>query len=358
MSIALDTKIAKDLLVEVIEEAERVSPITADVLDSSVLEMIAAIFLSSTAAYRQALVGTCLVKLLSEEADLTLPSIEFGEFAYSGRTVDESVVMPVFAERRLPVSSSSAYLSTLRRGKRFVDDDVVGIRDRSSYLVVNSFVRWLQAASSVVARVALIALIQNFLVMREARRIDLIDLRRLSHRQLIGLVEGLLSTPSGGLLPMLIVVSALNALDEAFGYGWTIESQGINVADASSSSVGDITVKSGEIILFGIEVTERRVDADRVRTAMTQKAMPASVTNYHYFVTVSPSDSALEIAERYFGQGYDVGFFDISQWCSNTLGLTSQAREVFARHLRESIGREEVSASLKVAWNAVASRLV
>lgn len=356
MPIAIDNETARSLLEELIDEAEYCLSIHS--VEASILGSVEDVIRSATGAYRQALVGTCIVKLLAPHADLTLPSVEHGEFAYSGRTIDEAVVMPIFRRRRIPVSASSAYLSTLRRGKRFLDLDVVGTRDRNTYLAANAFVGWLQSASPEAAKGATLALLAGFLRLREERQIALIHIKRISAGQVEDLVTGLLQRQSGGAFPMMVVVATLEALNEAFNHHWEIEAQGINSADVSSGAIGDVTVRLEGEIIFAIEVTERQVDADRVRSAMIEKVMPANVTDYLYLVTVEPTAEAKSLAQAYFGQGYDVGFLPIEQWSRYCLSMTAKSRAVFVTRLREAFNRDHTPAAHKVAWNDVAALIV
>lgn len=356
MAVSIDLNTARQLLVELIAEAEA-SP--EAVIENGVdLDAdIAAVMASNTGAFRQALVGSGLVRLLAPHADLKLPSTEHGDLAYSGRTIDESVVMPELGSRRIPSSQSSAYLSTLRRGKRFVDDDAVGVRDRATYAAANRIIQAFQDADDEEARALLVGLLRGFLGLRERSRIDLISVQRLSLTQLTSLTKDLLNFASGGRFPVFITQAALDALNEVYGLDWTIHSQGINEADSAAGRPGDVTVSKGGSILFAIEITERSVDENRVRNAMNEKVMPAGVTDYLYFITSSPTDDARAVAQTYFGQGHDVNFIDIATWTAAMLSLSSACRQRYSTRLRDLICADDCPVALKVAWNAAVTSL-
>lgn len=358
MAVAVDLVAARALMSGSLDDAEaRERQGECLQVDAGIANSIDAILASATGAYRQALVGTLLVKILAPTADLASPSVEHGDFSYSGRAIDESVVMPLFTERRIPVSQSSAYLSVLRRGKRFIDADTTGVRDRVTYTELNRVVAWLQDSDQNEARRTLAALLQGFLRLRDARSIALIEVRKLSLLQLADLTRKLLAVPSGGRIPMMLTLAALKALDGSLDLRWAIEAQGINAADSSSGSVGDITVRKDEKVLFGIEVTERTVDATRIRNAMNEKVMPAGLTDYLYFVTTGPSEDALAVSHTYFGQGHDVNFIAIADWVPAVLSLTYDCRAQFTRFLHAAFSDDTVPTGLKVAWNNTVANL-
>jgi hypothetical protein len=64
----------------------------------------------------------------------------------------------------------------------------------------------------------------------------------------------------------MLAVAMYQSLSECFGLDWEVDFQGINVADAVSGAVGDITIKDAAgAIVIAVEVTERSVSAARAR---------------------------------------------------------------------------------------------
>src|SRR5262249_21007670 len=127
-------------------------------------------------------------------------------------------------------------------------------------------------------------LLYDFGKLREAADVPLSRLQRLSLEQFDVLITSLLGTPSGGRLPVIVVVAALQTIKDYFGVDWTIDYQGINVADAPTGVGGDITVtKQGQIVLAA-EVTERPVDRTRVLATFNTKIAPQGMGDYLFFV--------------------------------------------------------------------------
>jgi hypothetical protein len=127
-------------------------------------------------------------------------------------------------------------------------------------------------------------LLYKFAKLREAAEVPLSRLQRISLEQFESLISSLLNTPSGGRLPVIIVVAALRAIKDYFGVDWVIDYQGINVADAASGVGGDITIKQGDKIVFAAEVTERPLERARVVATFNTKIAPHGIEDYLFFV--------------------------------------------------------------------------
>src|SRR5712692_8947844 len=97
----------------------------------------------------------------------------------------------------------------------------------------------------------------KFALLREAAVVPLSRLQRISLDQYGSFISGLLGIPSGGRLPVLLVVAAFSTIKEFLSLDWDIVFQGINVADAAAGAGGDITITSGGRLLLAAEVTER-----------------------------------------------------------------------------------------------------
>lgn len=90
------------------------------------------LFASSTQAYREAVIGCALARVVDQNIDIRLPYMKQAESAFNGRTLDERVVNPFLRDRRVPCSKGP-YLSALRRNVRFVPETAVGLRDKKAY---------------------------------------------------------------------------------------------------------------------------------------------------------------------------------------------------------------------------------
>jgi hypothetical protein len=169
-----------------------------------------------------------------------------------------------------------------------------------------------------------------------------------------------LATPSGGRFPVLLILAAFQAIRDFFAVDWTVEFQGINVADAAAGASGDITLRSGERVLLAAEITERPVDRSRVVATFSTKIAPNAIEDYLFFVRFADLDEAARTQTRqYFAQGHEVNFLEIKDWILMSLAtMGTRGRTEFNQHLMELLDAPDIPQSLKMAWNAQVNRLV
>ena len=197
----------------------------------------------------------------------------------------------------------------------------------------------------------LAVLLAQFLNLREQSHIPVARVQRLSLPQITSLMNGVLRIQSGGRFPVFLVVATFRSLNETFNLGWTIDYQGINVADAASGEAGDITVKRGNAIVIAAEVTERVVERSRVVSTFTTKIAPLGIQDYLFFVKEAAPDAYTQ-AHQYFSQGHDVNFLSITQWILDILAIVGfQGRAHFIRHLVDLLSQTDVPRQMKVGWN-------
>jgi len=350
----LDLGAARAALGNALAEAEsallagqRPPPVPQDIQQAC-----AALFSSATQAYREVLLGCVLARLQIPEIDVRQPYAKQGPRAFSARTLDERVINPLLHEKRIPCSRGP-YLSVFRRSVRFDADTREGLRDKEGYdalLAVLSHLELLESPRLVGE--LLVYLLFQFLQLREQASVSLTPVHRLSLEQIDLLVDGLLNTPSGGRLPVILVVATLESIKERFGLDWTIEYQGINVADVASGTAGDIQVRRGAQVLFAAEVTERQVGRSRVVATFATKVAPAGVEDYLFFGRSDVATEARQQAHQYFAQGHEVNFLAIREWIRNVLGTIGRpGRDIFHRKLLDLLEAPEVPAALRAAWN-------
>lgn len=167
------------------------------------------------------------------------------------------------------------------------------------------------------------------------------------------LLDALLATPSGGLLPVLVSVAALTAIAKTYDLPWKIEWQGINVADAVKEAGSDITVFRGGKAVISIEVTGRVIDKARIRSTFATKISPNGIDDYLFFYAAAkPTDEARESARAYFAAGHEINFVSIGEWIPMILTvLGTKGRAIFTQSVIGLLGQKDVPAALKVAWN-------
>lgn len=323
------------------------------------VEAVRVLFTSSVQSYRETLLGCCLARIVDDSIDIRLPYMNQGESAYNGRTLDERVINPFLHAREIP-ASKGPYLATFRRNVRFTEETRRGLRDTAGYDAMLAYIELLRAAGTKDEQRELAVLLLHFFVaLRDASNVTLARIARLSLDQQRRLVESLLDTPSGGLLPVLLAVALFQTLNECHAIGWEVEWQGINVADRASGAGGDITIKKDGETHLAIEVTERTVERSRVVSTFNTKISRNAIRDYLFLVTREPPADAKEAAGQYFGQGHDVSFLDIKTWIVQVLGtIGTDCRQLFSRKFLDLLDQRTVPAALKVRWNALVQGLV
>jgi hypothetical protein len=169
-----------------------------------------------------------------------------------------------------------------------------------------------------------------------------------------------LTVPSGGRLPVLLVLATFRAIKDYFGLDWEIEYQGINVADAAAGVGGDITIRSAGQLVLAAEVTERPIDRNRVAATFNTKIAPNGIEDYLFFVRLAGvAPEAMAQARQYFTQGHEVSFLEIKDWILMSLAtMGRRGRDLFNRNLIVLVDAADVPRPLKVAWNDQIERLV
>jgi hypothetical protein len=314
---------------------------------------LATLFNSNTQAFREALIGCCLARMGDAAIDIAKPYVNQGSDAYNGRTLDEQVVNPLLQEKEVPCSKGP-YLSALRRNISFVPETSKGLRDKDAFRAMLVFIDCLKTETGDGARRYLVSLLRNFITLRERSRIALARINRFSIEQYSALLDLLLGSASGGLVPVLLVVSAFDAIKATYGLPWELDYQGINEADAASGAGGDVTVRRAGEVVLSIEVTERIIDEDRVRTTFRTKIAPNGIDDYlFFFAGAPPTEAARARARAYFAQGHDINFAPVKDWIATVLAtLGAGGRKVFTDKLVAALDDPKVPAAIKVAWNS------
>jgi hypothetical protein len=310
------------------------------------------LFVSETQAYREALVGCAVVRVLNQKIDIRLPATEDGDDAFSGRGLADNAVTPFLRECAVPISASP-YLSALRGGAKFKKGGEPRIqRDQEGFDALVSVVDYLRMLDTSGARSYLRYLLRRFVELREAGHITLKRIAKPNLEQLRRLIEALLTVKSGGRIPSLLATAMFQTISECHGLGWEIEFQGINVADKASGAVGDITVRKGGAIILGIEVTERAISQARVTLTFNEKVSASGLIDYLFITTVKPEDGAADTARSYTSVGHEMNFVLLAPWIVHNLAtIGPQCRTLFQSKIVDLIMAAGVPAEIKVAWN-------
>jgi hypothetical protein len=353
MARQIDFDRATSLLAELFSVAEE------DFRDSRSIDVPADIvaftdrlFSSQTAAYREALVGCAVARVLDPLVDIRLPATEYGENAFSGRSLAERVVTPFLRDRRVPVSANP-FLSAIRGGARFLAGGAPRIqRDKIGFASLVSVVEFLCEQDVAGAKDYLIYLLRRFIILRERENVPLRRIAKPNLDQLDRLIKGLLGVKSGGRFSAYLATAMFQTLNECYGLGWDVQFQGINVADKASGAVGDITVRKGGSIVLGVEVTERAIDHNRVTMTFDEKISPSGLADYLFVTTAAPADEAVTAARGYTAVGHEINFVRLDSWLVHNLAtIGPPCRALFQAKMLDLLSADGVPVELRVAWN-------
>jgi SacI restriction endonuclease len=310
------------------------------------------LFSSDTQAYREALVGCAIARILNAEIDIRLPSTESGKNAFSGRSLADNAVTPFLRERAIPVSVSP-YLSSLRGGAKFIKGGAPRIqRDPLGFEALVDIVDYLREINSDEARSYLRYLLRCFIQLREAGNIVLKRISAPSLEQLRKLITAMLRVKSGGRISSMFAVAMFQTISECHALGWTVEFQGINVADVASGAVGDITISKDGELLLGVEVTERIIDQSRITLTFDRKMSPSGLLDYLFITTTRPEEEALAAARSYTAVGHEMNFVPLIDWLIYNLAtIGRKCRALFQTKMIDLLSGEGIPAEIRVAWN-------
>jgi hypothetical protein len=241
-----------------------------------------------------------------------------------------------------------------RRSVTFTPETRRGVRDKKTFDALLAFIEQLLASDSQTARTYLRYLLIGFAKLRDTAAIEIRRVARLSMEQLSPLVAGLLVTPRGGLIPVLLSVAMFRTLRDCYDLDWDIEQQGINVSDRASGAGGDITIRRNGQVLMAIEVTERPIGRARIVSTFNTKISPNGLNDYLFiFSAAPPTDDAKEQAGRYFAAGHEINFVAVQDWIVTTLTTIGQrCRARFTANFINLLTEMAVPAAIKVAWNS------
>ncbi len=318
-----------------------------------------AVFNSPTQAYREALLGCLVARIQDKTINIRQPYARQGPNAFSGRGLDEKVVNRFLYDERIPCSRGP-YLSVFRRSVEFNLPTREGLRYQEDYDSLLEAIKHIEETAEDSELLKFLNyVLYKFAELREQANVPLSKIHRISLEQFDDLISGLLDTPSGGRLPVLLVVAAFTTIKSYFELDWEVSWQGINVSDTAAGAGGDITVISRGETLMTAEVTERPVDATRVIATFNTKISLHGIEDYLFFVSpeaVGPD--AKRQARQYFAQGHEVNFVIIKEWLLMLLAMIGRrGRGIFNETLLRLLESEDTPASLRVGWNQQIERI-
>lgn len=360
MPVSIDYEALRHSLETLYAEAEASLAEAQSPLPHAVELALQKLFSSRTQAYREVLLGAAIVKLHYPNTNIRYPYVELHEMAFSGRAVDERVVNPFLRSHEIPCSKGP-YLAVFRRKVAFLPETARGLKDKEGFEALLTCIEYLSNAPESAVRSFLHSLLVWFVRLREAHHVPVLDLPNIPPLRWREFFQRLIGIRSGGLVPVLMVVALFEAIRRRLDVPLEITWQGINQPDAPSGSQGDIKVSLAGQTLLVVEVTERALDADRLRQTFQSKMRLYEARDYLFILTTAPpvKDDLQTLINAYALSGYEVVLQPLIEWAEGILSLLgSTGRQAYLQVLRELISQRDVPASVKVGWNKVVESLI
>lgn len=318
------------------------------------------------------LMACLLAKLHRPEIDVRKPYTEIGEpDAFSGRTYDERYITAFINEHNLPCNSTTAFLTPALRNRnvmltrslnlvgkppqlyQFVLellDDVNGNRIASNDLLAET-IRWLIIDRNE-KQLRLEALIQELKTTEGALP--------LSSEDIVNLVEKHLSLKGTSRLPVLIVASAYQSVQQYLGEK-VLALQSHNAADLQTCALGDveITLLEEDEIVTSYEMKDKRVTNEDIDRALQKLSVSGKRVDNYIFITTETIDEQVQDYARSLYQetgGIEFVILDCIGFIRHFLHLFYRLRRKFLETYQSMILEEpqsSVSQPIKEAFLAM-----
>ncbi|ABQ89158.1 hypothetical protein [Roseiflexus sp. RS-1] len=325
----------------------------------------------SNRACTRLLMACMLAKIHQPQVDPRKPYTAIrGDDAFSGRSYDEKYITRFIIDNRLPLNTTTAFLTPAFRNldkPLEVDLNLVG---RPAYVykatleLLDYTYRGKVSASDLLSEI-----VRVLLVIRKENqeRIDSLlralrpeDTLPLSSEEIVILIDQHLKCKNSSRLPVLIVAAAYNAMEEIIGER-ILPLQSHNAADEQTGSLGDVEVclENDDHIVTVYEMKMRRVTIDDINFALEKiKSAHHKIHNYIFITTETIDDNIMAFAAGCYERtgGTEVAILDCISFLRHFLHLFHRSRTRFLDAYQKLVLEEPesaVSQPLKEAFLAL-----
>jgi hypothetical protein len=319
------------------------------------------------------LLMSCLLgKLDRPNVDPRKPYTEIGGTdSFSGRTYDERDLTKFINEHRLPVNSTTAFLTPVLRNINqplTTDRELVG-RPRDLYEKTLKLLEDV-ATNRIAADVVFVEVVRVLMLLRDeksARMNSLLEVLKrtegalsLSSEAIVGLISRHLACRNTSRLPVLVVVAAYEAAGARLSENVSpLNSH--NAADLQTGSLGDVEVclVGDDAVVTAYEMKMRRVTRDDIDAAMTKIVRAPDRIHNYLFVTTDVIDPLVsEYAATFYEKtdGTEIAILDCIGFLRHFLHLFHRIRADYLDAYQALVLNEPdsaVSQTLKEAFLAL-----
>ena len=362
----------EDILRGIYERAEADLD-TSAITDINIRERITYVcHCTSNRAGVRLLMSCLLGKLNKPSVDPRKPYTEIGgSDSFSGRTYDEQYLAPFTNKHRLPVNSTTAFLTPALRNINHpltTDLELVG-KPRDLYKKALELLEDV-AEQRVAADVLFVEIVRLLLQMRNEKLARINSLIKglqqtegalpLSSEAIVTLLKQHLSCKHASRLPVLVVAAAYQAAETRLAEH-ILPLNPHNAADLQTGSLGDVEIclvgKDSVVTVY--EMKAKRVDCDDIDAALDKIAKaPHGIDNYLFVTTdvIDPRVAAYAAGFYEQTQGVEIAVLDCIGFLRHFLHLFHRIRADYLNTYQELILKEPdsaVSQTLKEAFLAL-----
>jgi len=326
----------------------------------------------SNRACTRLLMSCMLAKLDHTEIDVRKPYTEIGDNdSFSGRKYDEKYITNFVNENRLPLNSTTAFLTPAFRNldrPLTTDIELIG-RPRELYRTTLQILEDVYS-KEVTAKAVLAEIIRILLIMRDEKlsRINtlLAGLKHtageliLSSEEIVTLIDQHLKCKNSSRLPVLVVAAAYQSVEDKIGE-YTLPLKSHNAADEQTGAFGDIEIylENDEHVVTAYEMKDKKVLIDDIDRALEKIALANHRIDNYIFITTDVIDYnvqtyAAQVYER--TSGTEIAILDCLGFLRHFLHFFHRSRIYFLEAYQGLVLNEPdsaVSQALKEAWLAL-----
>lgn len=314
----------------------------------------------SNRACTRLLMACMLAKIDRPNVDVRKPYTEINtEDAFSGRTYDERYITQFINVNRLPLNTTTAFLTPAFRNINralSVDLEIVG-RPRELYRATLQVLDDVYTGR-VTADDVLTEIIRVLVIMRDEKQARmetlLVGLQKpsdsipLSSEDIVTLIEQHLKAKRSARLPVLVVAAAYNAVSDRLGER-ILALHSHNAADHMTGALGDVEIRleNDDKIVTVYEMKSKRVTINDIDAAL-DKIVSADYKLHNYiFITTDIIDDAVrEYAKEVYEKtsGTEVAILDCIGFLRHFLHFFHRSRLRFLDEYQKLVLSEPDSA--------------
>jgi hypothetical protein len=306
------------------------------------------------------LMACLLAKIDKPKIDLRKPYTEIGgPDCFSGRVYDEQFIAPFITKNRLPVNTTTAFLTPALRNRDrpfSVSEDLVGT-PKDLYIKTIQLLDDV-ASGKILPNVLLQEAVRILIHMRderEERLKNLIDtIQRpdgsipLSSESIITMISQHLACKNSSRLPVLIIAAAYHTVEDGLAeYASPLASH--LAADATTGALGDVEIclRADNQLVTVYEMKAKDVTTGDVDAAIKKIALSKQKIDNYIFVTTDTIDPLVsDYAKSFYAStgGIEIAIFDCIGFLRHFLHFFHRYRILYLENYQKILLVEPESA--------------